>query len=78
MILLLAEQGVGGGPVGNPKAFDDLTTHYVAHLATLRAANPGKDLTTLASKDLVTIHAASVNNLDDLNTAIAEYILANG
>jgi hypothetical protein len=44
----------------------------------LRAANPGVDLTTLASKDLVTIHAASTNNLDDLNTATAEYILANG
>jgi hypothetical protein len=78
MILLLAEQGVGGGPVGNPKAFDDLTTHYISHLALLRAANPGVDLTTLASKDLVTIHAASVDNLDDLNTATAEYILANG
>jgi hypothetical protein len=76
MILLLAAQGAGGS--GNPLAFNDLTTAYVAHLITLRAANPGVDLTTLASKDLVTIHAASVDNLDDLNTATAEYILANG
>jgi hypothetical protein len=77
MLLLLSEQGVGGG-TPNPKAFDDLTTAYIGHLALLRAANPGVDLTTLASKDLVTIHAASVDNLDDLNTATAEYILANG
>lgn len=75
MILLLSAQGVGGS--GNPKAFEDLTTVYCARLVALRAASPGVDLATLASKDLVTIHAASVDNLDDLNTSIAEYLLAN-
>ena len=76
MILLLAAQGVGGG-VAYPKAFDDLTTAMQVRYRTLQAANSGKDMTTVFSKNLATIHAASVNNLDDLNTAIAEYLLSN-
>ncbi len=77
MILLFINQQGAVATGGNPKAFSDLNTVYVAHLAALRAANPGKDLSTLAAKDFVTIHAASVNNLDDLNTATAEYLLSN-
>jgi hypothetical protein len=77
ILLLVNQQGAPPPSGGNPKAFEDVTTVYVAHLAVLRAANPGADLTTLASKDLVTIRAASVNNADDLTTAIAEYLLSN-
>ncbi len=77
MILLIVNQQGAVATGGNAKAFIDLTTVYVAHLAALRTANPGADLTTLAVKDLTTIHAASVNNLDDLNTATAEYLLSN-
>ncbi len=77
MLLLFVNQGVGGGG-GYARAFTDLTTYYVAHLAVLAAANSGKDLGTLASKDLATIHGAvSAGNQDDLNTAIAEYLLTN-
>lgn len=77
ILFFINQQGASPGSGGNAKAFQDVTTVYVAHLATLRAANPGKDLTTLAGKDLVTIHAASANNLDDLDSAIAEYLLSN-
>lgn len=63
---------------GYPKAFVDLTSFYTAHLAVLRAANPGKDLTTLATKEFPTIRTAvSAGNKDDLNTAIAEWLLTN-
>ena len=79
MILFFVNQQGATPPVGgNPKAFEDVTTVYVAHLAALRAANSGKDLTTLTTKDLVTIrNAASAGNKDDVNTAIPEYLLAN-
>lgn len=63
---------------GYPKAFIDVTTAYAAHLKVLRTANPGKDLTTLAVKEFPTIRtAASAGNKDDLNTAIAEFLLTN-
>ena len=77
-MLLLLFSVQGGGPAGgNPKAFEDLTTVYTAHVAVLHAANPTQDLTSLASKDLATVRAASVSNTDDLNNALAEYLLSN-
>jgi hypothetical protein len=79
MLLLIVGQQGASPSVGNPKAFEDVTTVYAARLAALRAANPGKDLTTLATKDHATIRtAAASGNKDDLNTAIAEYIFTNG
>lgn len=79
MILLVVNQQGAGPFVGNVKAFQDVTTAYIAHLAALRAANPGKDMTTIATKDFVTIRAAvTADNRDDLNTAIAASIFANG
>jgi hypothetical protein len=79
MLLLIANQQGASPSVGNPKAFEDVTTALIAHLAALRAANSGKDLSTLATKDFVTMRAAvSAGNRDDLNTAIAESIFTNG
>ena len=63
---------------GYANAFVDLTTAYSQHLVVLRAANPGADLTTLAVSEFPTIRtAASAANKDDLNTAIAEFLLTN-
>lgn len=62
---------------GYPKAFIDITTAYIAHLAVLRAASPTIDLTTLASNEFPAIRTASVANKNDLNAAMAEFLLAN-
>lgn len=78
MLLIFSDAGGGGGPVGNTKAFEDLTTAYNAHLVAVRATDGSRDLTALAVVDLNTMRAASVDNLDDLNSAIAEYIYTNG
>jgi hypothetical protein len=58
--------------------FEDLTTSFVHHVAALRAANAGRDATTLVAKDIPTVrNAASSGNKDDLDTAYAEYLLTH-
>ena len=76
MLLTIIPQG-GAPAAGNAKAFDDLTTAVSKHHVNLRNANPGKDLTTLFTKELTTVHSSSANNLDDLNSATAEYLLTH-
>ena len=77
MILLFVNQQGAVASAGNPRAFSDLQTAMALHLRNLRAANSGKDLTTLLAKELPTVHSSSINNLDDLNTASAEYLLTH-
>jgi hypothetical protein len=52
----------------------DLTFLFADYLADLRAANPGKDLTTLLAQALATVRAARSDELDDANTMYGKYL----
>ena len=73
MLLLLTSTAGGGGGWTPPVAFKDCTTVYSAYLATLRAANPGKDLTTIMVGDHATVRS-TVGAEDDENTLYDSYL----
>lgn len=54
----------------------DTTTVFAGYLKTLRAASPGKDITTLVKKDQAAVQASvdAVSVENDLNTTYARYL----
>ena len=64
----------GEATEGNPATFGDATTLFTAYLAALRAANSGKDITTLVAKDVSNIRAAQDDELDDANTMYTKHL----
>jgi hypothetical protein len=59
---------------GNPENLGDATTLFTAYLAALRAASPGKDITTLVANDVSTIRTAQSDELDDYNTMYTKHL----
>jgi hypothetical protein len=68
------DNSCGAAGIGDPENLGDLTFLFADYLADLRAANPGKDLTTLLAQALATVRAARSDELDDANTMYGKYL----